>query len=63
MVAGIDQFLLREIERSIGERQKFWQRNFSSPDSYEKSVQPNRERFRKIIGTAIHACPPRRWNM
>ena len=57
MVAGIDQFLLREIERSIGERQKFWQRNFSSPESYEKSVQPNRERFRKIIGAGDLRLP------
>ena len=50
MVAGIDTFLMRGIERSVGERQKLWQRDFSLPAAYEKSVQPNRERFRKIIG-------------
>src|SRR5262245_51708019 len=50
MVAGIDKFLMREIERSIEERQKLWQRDFASREAYEKSVQPNRERFRKSIG-------------
>ncbi|MBI3850280.1 MAG: dienelactone hydrolase family protein [Verrucomicrobia bacterium] len=50
MVAGIDKFLMREIDRSIVERQKLWQRDFSSREVYEKSVQPNRERFGKYIG-------------
>ncbi len=50
MVAGIDKFLLREIERCAGERQKFWQRDFSSAAAYDKSVEPNREHLRKIIG-------------
>ncbi len=50
MVAGIDQFLMREIERSAGERPKYWQRDFTSHAAYENSVQPNRDRFRKIIG-------------
>src|SRR5262245_19228501 len=50
MVAGIDRFLMREIERSVQERQKLWQRDFSSAEAYEKSVQPNRERLRKCIG-------------
>src|SRR5262245_9523252 len=44
MVAGIDRFLMREIERSVQERRKLWQRDFSSVEAYEKSVQPNRER-------------------
>jgi len=50
MVAGIDKFLMREIEQSTGDRQNFWKRDFSSAEAYEKSVQPNRERLRKIIG-------------
>src|SRR2546422_11483032 len=49
MVAGIDKFLLRQIEQSISERQRFWKRDFSSPDAYEKSVQTNRARLRKMI--------------
>src|SRR5207249_4037814 len=50
MVEGIDRFLMREIERSVVERQKLWHRDFSSPDAYEKSIQPNRDRLQKIIG-------------
>ena len=50
MVAGIDRFLMRETEHSIEERPRLWQRDFSSPAAYDKSVQPNRERFRKHIG-------------
>src|SRR5258706_2739765 len=57
MVAGIDKFLTRETERSIAERQKLWQRDFSSAKAYDKSVQPNRERLRVIIG-AIDARAP-----
>src|SRR5216110_2067458 len=50
MVEGIDRFLMREIERSVQERQKLWHRDFSSPEACEKSVQPNREHLAKIIG-------------
>ena len=50
MVAGIDRFLMRETEHSIEERPRLWQRDFSSPAAYDKSVQPNRERFLKHIG-------------
>src|SRR5262245_54915673 len=50
MVAGIDKFLSNQIEHSVGERAKLWNRNFSSRDAYEKSIRPNRERFRKYIG-------------
>ncbi len=52
MVAGIDRFLTAETNRSIGERQRLWQRDFSSVEAYDKSVQPNRERLRRMIGAA-----------
>ena len=48
MVAGIDRFLTRETAQSVGERQKYWQRDFSSVEAYDQSVQPNRERLRTI---------------
>ncbi len=57
MLAGIDQFLAREIARSVTNRAVFWQRDFSSPAAYEKSVAPNRERFRKIIGAVDERLP------
>jgi dienelactone hydrolase len=52
MVAGIDKFLDREIEASVARRAERWQRDFSSPENYVKSVEPNRQRFLKIIGAA-----------
>jgi len=52
MVAGIDTFLMHKIEASINERQKFWNRDFSSQAAYEKSVEVNRARLRKIIGAS-----------
>jgi len=49
--------LSREIERSVAERQIFWKRDFSSAAAYEKSVEPNRERLRKIIGATDARLP------
>lgn len=50
MVAGIDRFLMRETAEAVKRRTNFWQRDFSSPAAYEKSVEPNRERLKRIIG-------------
>ncbi|MBI3877330.1 MAG: hypothetical protein HY300_15465 [Verrucomicrobia bacterium] len=57
MVAGIDAFLLKETEKSIVARATFWKRDFSSRDAYEKSVTPNRERLREIIGAVDARLP------
>src|SRR5438128_1366483 len=59
MVAGIDKFLMREIERSVLERQKFWKRDFSSVTAYQTSVQANRERLAKRIGAVDGRLPVR----
>ena len=50
MVAGIDKFLLREIDLSVERREKHWKRDFSSPEAYNKSIEPNRQRLAKILG-------------
>src|SRR5947209_4991154 len=50
MVEGIDRFLMREIERSVQERQKLWHRDSSSREAYVKSVQRNREHLQEYIG-------------
>src|SRR5437868_673793 len=50
MVAGIDKFLLREIDRSVERRGAFWKRDVSSPANYEKSIAPNREHLKRFIG-------------
>jgi len=50
MVAGIDRFLLREIETSVEKRAALWKRDTSAPDAYLKSVEPHRERLKKMLG-------------
>ena len=57
MVEGIHQYLLREIDRSLGERKNYWQRDLSSREAYENSIAPNRERFRKMIGAVDARLP------
>src|SRR3989442_4579064 len=50
MVAGIDQFLSRETAASVARRAAHWKRDLSSHESYVNSVEPNRQRFLRIIG-------------
>jgi dienelactone hydrolase len=50
MVDGIGKYLDRATKASVAERKKYWKPDFSSPAAYVKSVNPNRERFKKIIG-------------
>ena len=58
MVAGIDKYLDRELKASVEQRKQFWKPDFSSPEAYSKSVQPNRERLKKIIGVVDQRLPP-----
>jgi dienelactone hydrolase len=57
MVAGIHADLLQLSAASIEGRQKLWNRDFSSQKSYEASVTPNRERFKKVIGLIDERIP------
>lgn len=59
MVAGIDRFLMREIEESVAKREALWKRDTSSVVAYHKSVEPNREHLRAILGVcdADHRAP------
>ncbi len=57
MVAGIDQFLMREIGQSRVQREKLWRRDFASPVAYQSSVEPNREHFRQAIGAVDPRLP------
>ncbi len=50
MIDGLDRFCLRELAASPTRREKMWNRDFSSVEAYEKSIAPNRERFREYIG-------------
>ncbi len=58
MVAGIDAHLMDLIERAPAQRAQYWNRDFSSHDAYARSIKPNRERFRKIIGAVDKPLPP-----
>ncbi|RBP35127.1 alpha/beta hydrolase family protein [Roseimicrobium gellanilyticum] len=50
LVAGIDRAVMREIQEAATKREALWQRDLSSPEAYDKSVEPNRQRLRKILG-------------
>src|SRR5690606_1134507 len=61
--AGINNFLTLHTEKVILDREKFWNRNFDVPNSYEASIVPNRQRLRKIIGAVDKRKPPRLFSM
>jgi dienelactone hydrolase len=50
LVEGVDKFLLREIDKSVERRARHWKRDFSSPEAYNKSIEPNRKRLAHILG-------------
>jgi dienelactone hydrolase len=57
MVAGIDKFLLRELDLSLERRAKHWNRDFSSAEAYSKSIEPNRRRLAHILGIRDERVP------
>lgn len=50
LMDGAHRFVERKITESVALRAKLWTRDFSSAEAYTKSVEPNRNRFRTIIG-------------
>src|SRR5262245_30418217 len=59
MLDGMEKYLLREAQASVAGRAKFWKRDLSSREAYEASVEPNRERLRKMIGAVDRVVVPR----
>ncbi len=57
MVAGIDRYLLREIDTAKGKRASRWQRDTTSPEAYAKSIAQNREHLREAIGAIDTRVP------
>lgn len=57
MRADLDRFLMRELERAPANRQTFWRPDFSSVEAYARSLEPNRERLRAIIGAVDPRLP------
>src|SRR5215469_7764492 len=50
LVAGVDRFLLRELDSSEERRARYWHRDYSSAEAYSASVRTNRERLAYILG-------------
>src|SRR5262245_4208356 len=50
LVAGVDRFVLKQIEESTAKRAHHWRRDFSSPAAFEASIAPNRARLAHILG-------------
>ncbi len=59
MVEGMHRYLSRALEASVAGRKQFWKQDFSSPEAYVKSVEPNRARLRKILGVIDERLPVR----
>jgi len=56
MVAGLHRFFDRLTAESVDQRAAHWKRDFSSPEAYEASVAPQRQRLRAMLG-AIDPLP------
>ena len=60
MVDGINSWLIRETGAASERRSSYWKREYSSHAAYEKSISPNRDRLRRIVGaTDPRAAVPR----
>ena len=57
LVDGVDRFLLGEIEKAAGRRARHWKRDVSSPEAYEKSIEPNRQRLARMLGVVEARVP------
>ncbi|MBN9522208.1 hypothetical protein J0H58_27430, partial [bacterium] len=59
MVAGMHKYLDRATAESVQKRAALWKPDFTSPEAFEKSVEPNRERLRKYLGVVDKRVEPR----
>jgi dienelactone hydrolase len=50
LVAGVDRFLVKEIDKSIQRRAQFYKHDISSREKYNESIEPNRRRLAHILG-------------
>ncbi len=57
LVAGVDRFLLKQIDQSVANAESHWRRDFSSLRAYDASVEPNRKRLKHILGIRDPAVP------
>lgn len=57
IVDGAHRFLDRKTAESMAGRARFWKRDFSSPEAYQKSIEPNRQRLKRILGVVDARVP------
>ncbi|MBA4017040.1 MAG: hypothetical protein C0483_07710 [Pirellula sp.] len=57
MVDDLHKFADRETAASIERRARHWQRDFTSPEAYDKSVAANRTRLAKYLGVKYPPPP------
>jgi dienelactone hydrolase len=50
LVAGVDKFLLREIEAAGKNRERFFRRDMATVRGYTEGLEPNRKRLAHILG-------------
>ena len=57
LLAAAHAFIERKIDASVDRRARHWNRDPSSPEAYEKSIEPNRQRLMKCIGVVDPRLP------
>jgi dienelactone hydrolase len=58
MVERIRRFLLHKTELQVTERERLWNRDYSSPQNYARSVAPNRQSLQQMIGVVDERVVP-----
>ena len=57
MVDGINGYLAKATSRGMQERARYWNRDFSTVEAHERSIEPNRINLRRIIGAVDARLP------
>src|SRR5690242_14778144 len=59
MMEGLHRDVDRRLAESVRGRTALWKRDSASPEAFEKSIAPNRKRFRDCIGVVDPRVPSR----
>ena len=59
MMDGLHRFIELKIAGSLETRHKYWNRDLSSSEAYERSIAPNRDRFMRMLGILDERMPVR----
>lgn len=58
LMDGAHLFVERKITEAPSKRGALWSKDFSSPEAYARSIEPNRERFKAILGAVDKRLDP-----